>query len=78
MMHHGIDAFGYQYDSLRDAPNGLVTLEDLAFMSGVDLGQLYNETSHDDALNEVRNSAVNTPEFRLGAIRVGSATTKPM
>ena len=58
VMHHGIDAFGYKYDSLRDALNSHVTLEDLASMSGEDLDQLYDETSHDDAVNEVRYSAV--------------------
>ena len=58
VMHHGIDVFGYKYDSLRDVPNGLVTLEDLASMSGEDLDQLYDESSHDDAVNEVRYSAV--------------------
>ena len=61
VMHHGINAFGYKYDSLRDAPNGLVTLEDLASMSGEDLDQLYDESSHDDAVNEVRYSAVDAP-----------------
>jgi len=61
VMHHGIDAFGYKYDSLRDAPNGLVTLEDLASMSGEDLDQLYDESSHDDAVNEGRYSAVGAP-----------------
>lgn len=60
VMHHGIDAFAYKY-SLRDAPNGLVTLEDLASMSGEDLDQLYDESSHDDAVNEVRYSAVDAP-----------------
>jgi hypothetical protein len=58
VMHHGIDAFGYKYESLRDAPNGLVTLEDLASMSGDELDQLYDESSHDDAVNEVRYGAV--------------------
>ncbi|VVN20294.1 hypothetical protein PS662_04329 [Pseudomonas fluorescens] len=61
VMHHGIDAFGYKYDSVGDAPNGLVTLEDLASMSGEDLDQLYDESSHDDAVNEVRYSAVAAP-----------------
>jgi hypothetical protein len=61
VMHHGIDAFGYKYDSLRDAPNGLVTLEDLASMSGEELDQLYDESSHDDAINEVRYGAVDVP-----------------
>ncbi|MHC8408338.1 hypothetical protein [Pseudomonas sp. TMB3-21] len=61
VMRHGIDAFGYKYDSLRDAPNGLVTLEDLASMSGEDLDQLYDESSHDDAVNEVRYNAVGAP-----------------
>lgn len=61
VMHHGIDAFGYKYESLRDAPNGLITLEDLASMSGEDLERLYDESSHDDAVNEVRYSAVTAP-----------------
>ncbi len=61
VMHHGIDAFGYKYDSLRNAPKGLVTLEDLASMSGEDLDQLYDESSHDDAVNEVRYGAVGAP-----------------
>lgn len=58
VMHYGISAFGYKCDSLRDAPNGLVTLEDLAAMSGEDLDRLYDESSHDDAVNEVRYGAV--------------------
>ncbi|KAI2693101.1 hypothetical protein [Pseudomonas sp. TNT3] len=61
VMHHGIDAFGYKYDSVGDAPKGLVTLDDLASMSGEDLDQLYDESSHDDAVNEVRYSAVAAP-----------------
>lgn len=61
VMHHGIDAFGYKYDSLRDAPNGLVTLDDLASMSGEDIDKLYDESSHDDAVNEVRYGAVDVP-----------------
>ena len=60
-MHHGIGAFGYKYESLRDAPNGLITLEDLASMPGEDLERLYDESSHDDAVNEVRYSAVAAP-----------------
>lgn len=63
VMHHGIDAFGYKYDSLRDAPNGLVTLDDLASMSGEELDQLYDESSHDDAVNEVRYGAVSAPRI---------------
>lgn len=59
VMHHGIDDFGYKYYSPRAALNGLVTLEDLASMSGDDLEQVYDESSHDDAVNEVRYSAVN-------------------
>lgn len=61
VMHHGIDAFGYKYDSVGDAARGLVTLKDLASMSGADLDQLYDESSHDDAVNEVRYSAVAAP-----------------
>jgi len=63
VMHHGIDVFGYKYGSLRDAPNGLVTLEDLALMSGEALDKLYDESSHDDAVNEVRYSAVDAPSI---------------
>lgn len=58
VMHYGISAFGYNYESLRNEPNGLVTLEDLACMSGEDLDQLYDESSQDDAVNEVRYGAV--------------------
>ncbi|MHC8403637.1 hypothetical protein [Pseudomonas sp. TMB3-21] len=61
VMRHGIDAFGYKYDSVGDASKGIVTLDYLASMSGEDLDQLYDESSHDDAVNEVRYCAVGAP-----------------
>lgn len=57
VMHYGIDAFGYEYG----ASNGPVTLDALASMSGQDIDDLYEISSHDDAVNEVRYQAVDVP-----------------
>lgn len=58
VMRYGIEQFGYTYVSRDDDGQEIpVTLELLASMPGQDISELFDESEHDDAINEIKYAA---------------------